>query len=323
MARDTSVSTEPALVVDVGGTNIRIAVATAHGLQDSQVWRCADFETIGVALRTYLEGLPVETSLRRAAIAVACPVETDWIDITNQRWSFSIEELRRELELEHLRVVNDFEALAASIPRLEPADTMILKSGIARADAAIAILGPGTGLGVSGLVFLEGGWRPLSAEGGHCTLVATNEREWEVIQILSREFGRVSNERILSGPGLANLHSALCTLEGITPVERSPAEVVTGASKNPEGLEAAAVKMFSGWLGTVAGDLVLYMVARGGVYLGGGVLPKMMNVFDKEYFIERFLDKGRLTSYVEPVPVHLVLNTQIALVGAAAIIQKS
>ena len=285
-------------------------------------WRCADFHTIGDALRKYLDGSEMEPTPTRGAIAVACPVETDWVDITNQPWSFSIEQLRQDLGLEHLRVINDFTALAASIPRLGPEDTQLLKEGIAVEHAAIAVLGPGTGLGVSGLIESDGHWVPLSAEGGHTTLTATNQREWDVIEILREKFGRVSNERILSGPGLANLHHALGQIAGEPEEILSPAAVVAAATQNPGGRAAAAVRMFSGWLGTAAGDLVLSLGARGGVYLGGGVVPKMIDVFDTEYFIERFLDKGRLRSYVEPVPVHLILNTQIALVGAAAIVQE-
>lgn len=314
---------QTALVADVGGTNIRIALATSAGLQDTKTWHCADFATIQEALRAYLKAIPVQESPKRAAIAVASPVEGDEIEFANQQWHFSISQLRRDLALEDLRVVNDFTALAASIPRLEPQDTKILKDGVALEHAAIAVLGPGTGLGVSGLISADGGWIPLSAEGGHSTLAATNKREWGIVEILSREFGRVSNERILSGPGLVHLYRALCEMEDESPADLTPADVATGAATDPDSHEAMAVKMFSGWLGTAAGDLVLSLGARGGVYIGGGVVPKMLPVFDQEYFVERFVNKGRLTSYVEPVPVHLVLNTQIALVGAAAIIQGS
>lgn len=315
-------SRESALVADVGGTNIRMALVTADGLQEIKTWRCAEFESIRTALETYLDSASPEASPKRAAIAVACPVETDWIDITNQLWSFSIEQLRLDLRLEHLQVVNDFTALAASIPRLRDEDTQTIKSGVPRQHDAIAVLGPGTGLGVSGLIESNGGWIPLSAEGGHSTLAATNKKEWEVVEILRQEFGRVSNERILSGPGLTNLFRALSVIAGESAADLTPAEVVTGATQNPESREAEAVRMFSGWLGTAAGDLVLSLGARGGVYIGGGVVPKMIDVFDIEHFIERFLDKGRLRDYVEPVPVYLVLNTQIALVGAAAIIRE-
>lgn len=316
-------SSELALVADVGGTNIRIALATAEGLQATQSWLCAEFDTIEAALRRYLELSDLEAAPRIAAIAVAGPVDSDWIDLTNQDWSFSVDELRRSLGLDKLRLINDFTALAASIPRLAPEDVRLLKEGLALEGAAIAVLGPGTGLGVSGLIPSQGGWIPLSAEGGHCDLAATSEEEWAVVEILRQKFGRVSNERILSGPGLVNLYQALCTLTGDQPRNLTPADIVVGANSRAEGVEATAVRMFSGWLGSVAGDLVLSLGAKGGVYVGGGVVPKMLEVIDRAYFIDRFLDKGRMANYVRDVPVHIVLNTRIALVGLVEIIRNA
>lgn len=308
-----------ALVADVGGTQIRIALATSDGLRGVSILRCADFDSLQSALTSYLDSTQVAEAPKRAAIAVAGPVESDQIEFANQGWRFSVSQLRRDLELEDLQVVNDFTALAAAIPYLGEQDTQIIKPGVALDKAAIAVLGPGTGLGVSGLIAADRAWIPLAAEGGHALLPATNDREWEVIEILRQKFGRVSAERILSGPGLQNLYQALCKIEGDSAEDLSPAQIVATASKDPQGLEFTAVKMFSGWLGTVSGDLVLSLGARGGVYIGGGVLPKMIDIFDREYFIERFLDKGRMRGFVEPVPVHLVLDTQAALVGAAAL----
>jgi len=311
-----------ALVADVGGTHIRLALATSQGLEHRETWLCSGFETINAALKTYLQSSAPDQTPHLAALAVACPVAGDQIELTNQHWSFSIAQLRQDLELQDLLVVNDFTALAAAIPKLEENDTRLLKQGVADESAAIAVLGPGTGLGVSGLLRSDRGWSPLSAEGGHCTLAATTEREWAVIEILRQEFGRVSNERVLSGPGLVNLYRALCRIDGESPLKTTPAVIVREATESPDSRESTAVKMFSGWLGAAAGDLVLTLGARGGVFLGGGVLPKMIDVFDRNYFVERFLDKGRFRGYLEPVPVRLVLNTQIALVGAAAIIQE-
>ncbi len=299
-----------------------MAIATSQGLLEPKTWQCADYQTIADALASYLDSVPLETAPERAAIAVASPIETDFVEFANQGWRFSIRQLQQELALEELRVVNDFTALAASIPRLEPQDTMLLKEGQPLEKAAIAVLGPGTGLGVSGLIASQGTWIPLSAEGGHSTLAATTEQEWAVVRYLTRKFGRVSNERILSGPGLVNLYSALSAIEGEDPEPLSPAQIVAAATSRPESRQATAVRMFSGWLGTAAGDLVLSLGARGGVYLGGGVLPKMIEVFDRQHFVDRFVAKGRLRPYVEPVPVHLVLNTQIALVGLTAILQQ-
>lgn len=309
-----------ALVADVGGTNLRLALASEEGFHHQKTWLCSDFETITDALKAYVESIDSGSAPSKASIAVAGPVTGDFVDITNQRWSFSIEELRRDLELETLVVVNDFTAQAAAIPKLDPRDTRVLKEGNAAEGATIAVLGPGTGLGVGGLVHSSRGWTPLSTEGGHASLAATNSREWAVVDNLTEKFGRVSKERVLSGPGLVNLYQALCQIDGISPTEVTPGEIVQRAGEDPSCTEA--IRMFSGWLGCVSGDLTVTLGALGGVYIGGGVLPRMGDKFDREYFVERFLHKGRYRDYLEPVPVLLVLNTEVAHLGLAALIQQ-
>jgi len=321
MSNDRSTSeASSALVADVGGTNIRLAMASEDGFHHQKTWLCSEFETINDALKAYIESTDSASAPSRASIAVAGPVTTDFVDITNQSWSFSIEQLRSDLGLDDLLVVNDFTAQAAAIPRLEPEDVRLLKSGEAIETASIAVLGSGTGLGVGGLVLSRGGSSPLATEGGHTTLAATNQREWAVIETLQKKFGRVSNERVLSGPGLVNLYSALSQIEGESPRITTAAEIVERVDEDARCLEA--VRMFSGWLGSVAGDLVLTLGALGGAYIGGGVIPKMGHRFDREHFVERFLAKGRYRSYMEPVPVYLVVNTDIAHLGLAALIQQ-
>ena len=222
-----------ALVADVGGTNIRLAMTSPDGFHQQKTWLCSEFETISDALKAYIESTGSETGPLQASIAVAGPVTGDFVDITNQSWSFSIEQLRHDLELERLIVVNDFTAQAAAIPRLEPEDIQQLKDGTAAEGAAIAVLGPGTGLGVGGLVHSSRGWSPLSTEGGHASLAATNSREWAVVENLQVRFGRVSKERVLSGPGLVNLYAALCKIDGVSPTRVTPGEIVERAGEDP------------------------------------------------------------------------------------------
>lgn len=310
----------PALVADVGGTNIRLAMTSSGGFHHQTTWLCSDYETLSEALQAYIGSLPSELVPSLASIAVAGPVTGDYVDITNQKWSFSIEQIRSDLSLDDLLVINDFTAQAAAIPELEPQDIQLLKSGEAVEGAAIAVLGSGTGLGVGGLVLSRRGSSPLSTEGGHTTLAATNSREWVVIETLQKRFGRVSNERVLSGPGLVNLYSALSEIEGESPRDTTAAEIVERIDEDARCREA--VWMFSGWLGSVAGDLVLTLGALGGAYIGGGVIPKMGDRFDREYFVERFIAKGRYRSYMDSVPVYLVINTDIAHLGLAALIQQ-
>ena len=313
----------PALVADVGGTNIRLATVTGGAFEHQTTRLCADFATLSDALRAYIdESFDVATPAE-AAIAVAGPVTGDQVDLTNQEWSFSIEALRSDLRLEKLVVVNDFTAQAAAIPALGPSDFRPLKVGQAVENSAIAVLGPGTGLGVSGLVHSAHGWVPLSGEGGHTTLGATDSREWEVLEILLETFGRVSNERVLSGPGLVNLYRALRRIDGGSGEAPTPAEIVQLAGQDPKSRAAEAVRLFSGWLGAAAGDLALTLGAWSGVYLCGGILPKMGERFDRDHFIERFHDKGRYRGIMEQIPIFLVTNTETAHLGQAELLGGS
>jgi glucokinase len=218
-------------------------------------------------------------------------------------------------------VVNDFTALALSLPVLRPEDTRLVKPGTREETAPMALIGPGTGLGVSALVPVAGRWWALSTEGGHRDLAATDEREWQVCRVLQKRFGHVAAERVLSGPGLVNLYGVLCELAGITAEELRPRDVEHRARENPDGLEAEAVRLFSGWLGAVAGDLALTLGARGGVFLAGGMLPKMGTTFDEKRFRQGFLNKGRFRAYLEPIPVDLLLHKTAALLGAARVLE--
>ncbi len=305
------------LVADVGGTHVRFALAGSDGqLVHGRRAECAELPGLAAALASYLGGLPVAERPTRAAVAVASPVTGDEVRLTNLDWSFSIAGVRDELGLERLEVLNDFTALALGVPHLAATDTRILKPGTPRTAAPIAVLGPGTGLGVSILVAAGDGWTALASEGGHGDLAATNEREWQVAQALGRRFGHVSAERALSGPGLVNLHRAVGELRGGTAADLRPEEVVAAATTGDEAA-AEAVALFCGWLGAVAGDLALTAGALGGVYLGGGVLPAMGKAFDVARFVARFVDKGRFAGYLEPVPVLLISAPDVALRGAA------
>jgi glucokinase len=321
MSTKGSLDERSALVADVGGTHIRLALANSSGLTSLETWLCADYDSIDAALKTYLDSINSEHAPQIAAVAVAGPVDPDPIELTNQKWSFSPHRLQDELRLEHLAIVNDFTAMAAGIPALAATDTRLLGGrAAAPPQAPVAVIGPGTGLGVSALSPATRNLVPLNSEGGHCTLAATSDDEWEVLRVLQQEFGALSNERVLSGPGLVNLYRAQCQIEGASPRAVTPEEIVHHARTAPTGRSALVVRRFSGWLGQVASDVALMFGARGGIYLAGGMLPKMLDVFDVAVFKERFLRKGRFRGYLEPIPIHLVLNPQTALLGAARIL---
>jgi glucokinase len=314
--------TERILVADIGGTHIRFGLADAEqGVRRQSTLYCADYSEPAAAAEEYLNGLDSSQRPEKAVFAIASPVTGDRVEMTNHVWDFSIEETRRQLELSTLRVVNDFTALALSLPILEPEELRRVREGERQAGAPLGLLGPGTGLGVSGLVPAQGKWWPLSTEGGHRDLAATSEREWQVVQILQQRFGRASAERVLSGPGLVNLYQALCELSGVEPLESRPRDVEHRARASADSLEAEATRLFSGWLGAVAGDLALTLGARGGVFLAGGILPKMGTVFDEALFRQRFLAKGRFRDYLEPIPVDLIVHRTAALIGAAQVLE--
>jgi glucokinase len=238
--------------------------------------------------------------------------------MTNHHWAFSIEEMRQGLGLQRLLVLNDFTALAMSLPSLMEQDVRQVGAGRAVPKAPRALLGAGTGLGVSGLLSSDGGRLvPVNGEGGHVTLAAANDREAAVLATLRRRFGHVSAERALSGPGLVHLHDAVCELSGREPPPRAPADVTQAALAGRDVHCEEALALFCSFLGNVAGNLALTLGARGGVYIGGGIVPRLGDWFDRSDFRVRFEDKGRFKAYLADIPTLVVQAAHPALLGAA------
>ena len=305
-----------ALVADIGGTHVRFGLTSPSGVERVSTYKCADYPSLGDAARTYLgsvDGPPP----RSAAFAVAGPVRGDVVQMTNHVWGFSIDAVRRELDLVRLEVINDFAALALALPALAGEDLREVKAGSPAARAPKAVMGPGTGLGVAALVPAGDGWTVLTTEGGHRDLAAQSEREWQIVRCLRERFEHVSVERVLSGPGLVNLYEAISTLSGSEPQSLTPAAIVAGSRDGSSAACSEATSLFSSWLGAVASDLAVTLGAFGGIYLGGGVLPRMGDVFDVDRFRERFLAKGRFRDYLRPIPVSIITRPHAALLGAA------
>ena len=311
--------TYPRLVGDIGGTNARLAWVRGPGCAPEGVrtYACAHYPSLADVIRAYLSEQG-HRSPPWAAIGIANPVVGDWIQMTNHHWAFSIEGMRHSLGLKRLLVLNDFTALAMSLPSLGSADIRQVGPGHAVAKAPRALLGAGTGLGVSGLLSSDSGRLvPVNGEGGHVTLAATNDREAEVLGWLRRRFGHVSAERALSGPGLVNLHDALCEIDGLAPSGHTPAEVTEAALSGREARSGEALDLFCSFLGNVAGNLALTLGARGGVYIGGGIVPRLGDWFDRSPFRARFEDKGRFRAYLSDIPTLVVQAPHPALLGAA------
>ncbi len=308
------------LIADIGGTNARFALLRGADSYAEQVLACVDFPDIVAATEHYLAMVGAAAPADRpveAAVAIAGPVTGDLIRMTNHVWQFSAAGMRRQLRLERLIFMNDFTALALSIRHLPQAELRAIGVGRPLAGAPIALIGPGTGLGVSGLVPAVGHWVPLQGEGGHVTLSVMTERELAILAVLRREFSHVSAERVLSGPGLVNLYQALCTLEKIAPEALTPPEITQRALAGSCRICLEAVSTFCALLGTLAGNLVLTLGALGGVYIGGGIVPQLGQLFVNSRFRDRFEDKGRYASFLADVPAY-VINTRLpAFIGLA------
>lgn len=314
-------SSYPRLVGDVGGTNARFAWVGAAGGAPAQVaaYRCAEHASLQEALQRYLneKALPVP---RWASIGIANPVTGDQVRMTNHDWAFSIEQVRRQFGLARLLIINDFTALALALPALPASDLRQVGSGRAVAGAPIALLGAGTGLGVSGLLPLADGRGevPVNGEGGHVTLAPVDPLEQAVVAVLQRRFGHASAERALSGPGLENLHAALLEVDGVAAPALNAAAITAAALDGTDPRCGRAVDLFLALLGTVAGNLALTLGARGGLYIGGGIVPRLGERVDASLFRHRFEAKGRFTDYLRAIPTLVVqARTSPALLGAS------
>ena len=309
------------MVVDIGGTNARFALVAPGSLepQDEKTVKCADFASLEHAARRFLQdrGNPV---VREAALDVAVAPTGDFIQLTNGPWGFSIEQTRRSLGLERLQVVNDFTALALAVPTLHRDEVQAIGGGEMVAHTPIAVIGPGTGLGVSGLIPAAGGrFVALQGEGGHTAFSPMNEREAGVLLWLQQRYDHVSTERVVSGMGLENLYQALCALDGVQSKPLTPDKITTAALANTDAQCAGAVEMFCAILGTAAANLVVILGARAGCYIGGGIVPRLGNYFERSPFRSRFEAKGRFSRYVAAVPTYVILAQTPALRGLATL----
>ena len=311
----------PRLLADVGGTNARFVWAEGPdaGFTHARTLPGAEHASLEAALRAYLrlEGLPVPQA---AAIAIANPVGGDQVQMTNHHWSFSVSQLRQRLGLARLVVLNDFTALAMALPTLGADALRQVGAGAAVPGGPMAVLGPGTGLGVSGLLPGAAGCAPvpLSGEGGHTTLGPLDAREAQVLERLRERFGHASAERALSGPGLENLYAAVCETLGATPEPLAAAEVSRRAMDGGDPACAEALRHFCSLLGNAAGNLALTLGATGGVYIGGGIVPRLRGAFDASPFRASFEAKGRFRDYLAAIPTFVIdAPSSPSLKGAA------
>ena len=300
----------PRLLGDIGGTNARFGwQALANGpIERVQVLPCAEHSSLLEAAQTYLRDQAMSAP-PCAAFGIANPVTGDQVAMTNHHWKFSVTALREGLGVSRFLLLNDFTALALSLTQLPESSKVQVGGGNAAPNAAIGLIGPGTGLGVSGLfpVGYQNKWMPIAGEGGHVSLTASTQHEFAAIQQLQKRYGHVSAERVISGAGLVDLYHALCDLkEGHGREITTPADVLERAHEVPTSTANEALAMFCGFLGSVAGDLALTLGARGGIYIGGGIVPRMGEHFASSPVRERFEAKGRFKKYLQDVPTWVI-----------------
>jgi glucokinase len=310
----------PRLIADIGGTNARFALIENGQPRNEQVLACADYPDLIAATEQYLSSVGAIAGTHRplaAALAIAGPITGDIVRMTNHVWQFSAAQTRQRLGLRRLIILNDFTALAMAVRHLPQGELRQIGGGRATPNMPMAVIGPGTGLGVSGLIPTNEHWIPLQGEGGHVTLSVMNEREMAVFTQLHQRFSHVSAERVLSGPGLVNLYDALCALEGVVPDVLAPRDVARRAKEASCRICLEAVSMFCALLGTMAGNLVLTLGAVGGVYIGGGVVPSLGALFTSSHFRDRFEDKGRYADYLAAVPTYVIHSALPAFTGLA------
>lgn len=305
------------LIADIGGTNARFAaVSRSTGLAGAPVvLPTKGHPTFLDAYDTVLASLSDRPGLCGMVLAVAGPIDAGRVKLTNADWHIDTAAISAVTGVAAVEVINDFEALALALPDLDDSHVEVLQPGVAVPGGNLAVVGPGTGLGVAGMVALPGGgWRVLCGEGGHATYAPETEIEWQVAQALKARHGRVSTERIASGQGLLEVAAIL----GADPDIVTPAEVVAAAGQGLSTECAAALRIFLIAVGRCAGDVALTVNATAGVYLGGGILPRIAATVDWSPLLEAFRDKGRNAERMRRVPVRLIVDPTPALIGLSA-----
>jgi glucokinase len=310
------------LLGDIGGTNVRLAVYGGGRLGPLDWFAVADYPQFDVAVTEFLRrhGHP---AIRAAILAVAGPVENNRAELTNFSWIIDGPQLSQTFGLSEVRVINDFEATAWSLARLGPENLVPIGGGQGAVGAPMAVLGPGTGLGVASFVPSAGGGTVIATEGGHATLPGTSHQEDTIIEELRRQFGHVSAERAVSGSGLENLYRVIAGLEGIDVPERNAAGIAQSGMDGSCPTSRAALQTFCAFLGAIAGNVALTFGARGGVFIAGGIAPRILEFLARSEFRDRFEAKGRLRKYLEAISTRVIIHPDVTMVGLQALVERT
>jgi glucokinase len=303
------------VLADIGGTNARFAVLTGAALGRVEHLAVADYKNFVDALATFMSHQKDRGALRHALFGVAGVVEGGRCALTNNPWIVDAHELRARFGFADVHIVNDFEAIAWSLPHFTSKDLHKLGGLEGKLNAPMLALGPGTGFGVAAYVPHEQGGFVLRTEGGHSTMPSGSEREDAIIEKLRQHFGHVSAERVLSGRGLENLYRAIASLDSLSVPQRSAAEIMQAGLAGHCAASRAAIDTFCAMLGEVAGNLALVIGAQGGVFVAGGIALHLRDYLPRSQLRARFEAKGRMSPYVSVIPIYLILDDDPAFAG--------
>ncbi|WP_022941928.1 glucokinase [Psychromonas hadalis] len=310
------------VVVDLGGTNIRLAVCELEKgtLSQQKEFICAKFLTLEAVLEQYFETL--QGDVKHLCIAIACPVEGDHISMTNLSWSFSKKTLKNKFKLTSLYVINDYTAISLALPFLSSKEKIQIGSGEAQPNGVTAVFGPGTGLGVSHIIKPADKWISLDGEGGHSSFTANTREQADILFFLQEQFGHVSAERILSGQGLVNIYQSLCMLQDQLPRLKQPKDVTKAALNGSCDIARRTLDIFCQVMGGFAGNLALNLNCTGGVYIAGGIVQRFVEFFQSSEFRTFFEEKGRFKKQLLTIPTFLITHHNPGLLGATVYLRQ-
>ena len=311
------------LAVDLGGSHIRFRLLRGNARPAPvQVIKSSSVGSFEHALEQWREQAGIPGDLDAIGVAAAGPVAAGRVRITNLDWTLDAREIEHTCRVRRCLLVNDVAAIAWGLPLLGRESLRTLAAGVSSGRAARAVIAPGTGLGVSGLVpAASGEFAVIEGEGGHRTLAAHDAREWTIVSALAERFGHASAERALSGPGIEAIWQVLASMAGARRADRTAEEIARGAFAGADPTAEEAIAAFTGFLGSVAGDLALTLGAHGGVYIAGGIVPGWGGRFDAGHFLERFRAKGRFRAWLSAIPVHVVIHPCPGLAGVERLLE--
>lgn len=307
------------LVADIGGTNIRLAIAQkGNKLIEIETYKCEAFRSLTEVIALYLKEKKITSTIIDACLAIACPVDNDQISMTNLPWTFSQRALQKELNLNSLTFINDYTAIAMAIPFLAKDQKIKIGEGEPEDKKPIAVCGPGTGLGVAHLVSVHNQWFCFSGEGGHVDFAAVDELDIQILKQLQQNKSRISYEQLLSGYGLEQIYQAICEINGKKAMSFQAKDISNQALKHSCPICQQALSQFCKVLGSFAGNLALTLNTAGGVYISGGIVPRFIDFLKTSDFRKRFEAKGRLSKITQNTPTYVITESQPGLLGAAA-----